>query len=236
MGYQTDPLPYMDNGPVQLYEGDARDIPLPDASVQTVVTSPPYWGLRAYGGDAGMIGLEPTFAEHLANIIAVFREVRRVLRDDGTLWLNYGDAYSNAQPRGSFGDQGDLSTGAHGELVPKRDAGGLRPKNLLGMPWRVAFALQDDGWVLRSDIIWAKPNPMPESVTDRPTRSHEYLFLFSKTSDPTHWTHPGRPRRTLPPRAQLRVHERIDGRIDARAACQLARSRRLEAPQSVAGP
>ena len=129
-----------------------------------------------------MIGLEPTFDEHLDNLVAVFREVRRVLRDDATLWLNYGDGFANAQPRGSFGDQGDLSTGAHGELVPKRNFKGtsLKPKDLMMMPARVAMALQADGWWIRSEIIYHKKNPMPESVTDRPTCAHEKIFLMSK--------------------------------------------------------
>ena len=135
--------------PAEILQGDARRLPLADASVHCVVTSPPYWGLRAYGGEIGMIGLEPSFDEHLANLVAVFQEVWRVLRDDGTLWLNYGDAY-------------------------------IGPKNLLMMPARVALALQDDGWIIRSDIIWAKPNPMPESTTDRPTSAHEHMFLLSK--------------------------------------------------------
>jgi DNA modification methylase len=156
---------------------------LPEKSVHCVVTSPPYWGLRDYGIE-GQIGLEPTPEEYLEKMVKVFREVKRVLRDDGTLWLNIGDSYANAQPRGRMEDQGDLSTGDHGELIPKRDwsCWNLKQKDLVGMCWRVAFALQSEGWYLRSDIIWAKPNPMPESVTDRPTRSHEYIFLFAKSA------------------------------------------------------
>ena len=147
-----------------------------------VVTSPPYWGLRDYGVD-GAIGLEATFEQHLGTLVDVFAEVRRVLRSDGTLWLNYGDAYANAAPRGHFGDQGDLSTGAHGERVPKRSwPSGLKPKDLVMMPARVAMALQADGWWLRSEIVWHKPNPMPESVTDRPTSAHEKLFLLAKSA------------------------------------------------------
>jgi DNA modification methylase len=131
-----------------LLRADARSVPLADNSVQVCVTSPPYWGLRDYKlGDAG-IGLERTPEEYVANIVQVFREVWRVLRDDGTLWCNLGDC--------------------------------IHDKQLQGIPWRVAFALQADGWYLRSDIIWAKPNPMPESVTDRPTKAHEYLFLLTK--------------------------------------------------------
>ena len=155
---------------------------LPEESVHCAVTSPPYWGLRDYGVQ-GAIGLEPTFGEHLDALVRVFREVRRVLRKDGTCWLNYGDAYANAAPRGSFGDQGDLSTGAHGERVPKRVwPGGLKPKDLVMMPARVALALQADGWWLRSEIVWHKPNPMPESVRDRPTSAHEKLFLLTKAA------------------------------------------------------
>ena len=156
---------------------------LPEKSVHCVVTSPPYWGLRDYGID-GQIGLEPTPEEYLEKMMRVFREVHRVLRDDGTLWLNIGDSYANAQPRGRMEDQGDLSTGDHGELIPKRDwsCWNLKQKDLVGMCWRVAFALQSEGWYLRSDIIWAKPNPMPESITDRPTRSHEYVFLLAKSA------------------------------------------------------
>lgn len=131
--------------------------------------------------DAG-IGLEQTPDEYVAKMVQVFREVWRVLRDDGVVFLNMGDSYANAQPRGHFGDQGETSTGAHGEKIPARDwsCWNLKQKDLVGMPWRLAFALQADGWYLRSDIIWAKPNPMPESVTDRPTKAHEYVFLLTK--------------------------------------------------------
>lgn len=132
--------------------GDAltRLAELPDGSVQTCVTSPPYWGLRDYGHE-GQMGLEPTPDEYVANMVRLFCEVRRVLSDDGTLWLNLGDTYASG-------------------------------KQLVGIPWRVAFALQADGWWLRQDIIWHKPNPMPESVTDRCTKAHEYLFLLSKSA------------------------------------------------------
>jgi DNA modification methylase len=155
---------------------------LPDASVHCCVTSPPYWGLRDYGVD-GQIGLEPTPAEYVARMVAVFREVRRVLRDDGTLWLNLGDSYASnvgggASPQGgsSARPKVDATMYASRSTPP-----GLKAKDLVGIPWRVAFALQADGWYLRSDIIWSKPNPMPESVTDRPTKAHEYLFLLSKS-------------------------------------------------------
>jgi DNA modification methylase len=153
-------------------------------SVQTVCTSPPYFGLRDYGHD-GQIGLEPTPDEFVAALVGVFREVRRVLRDDGTVWLNLGDSYVS---NGFFPDapsningnskSRDHARGARGRQITS--AAGCKPKDLLGIPWAVAFALRADGWYLRSDIIWAKPNPMPESVTDRPTKAHEYLFLLSK--------------------------------------------------------
>ena len=163
--------------------GDCRETlkSLPDGSVQCCVTSPPYYGLRDYGHD-GQLGLEPTPDEYVANLVAVFREVRRVLRDDGTVWLNLGDSYGGA----AGNTRGDGAGGGkeRGEKMFRsaigRDKGG-RPKDLLGIPWRVAFALQADGWWLRSDIVWAKPNPMPESVTDRPTKAHEYVFLLSKS-------------------------------------------------------
>lgn len=137
---------------------------MPDESVNCCVTSPPYWGLRDYGHE-GQIGLERTPEEYCQRMVAVFREVRRVLKSDGTLWLNLGDCYATGA--GKVGDRMPLP--------------GLKPKDLVGVPWRMAFALQADGWWLRSDIIWHKPNPMPESVTDRPTKSHEYLFLLTKS-------------------------------------------------------
>ena len=162
------------------YQGDALEIlkTLPDEHVQTCVTSPPYWGLRDYGVP-GQLGLEPTPEEYVARMAAVFREVRRVLREDGTLWLNLGDSY--AAVGNGIGSGKQLTN--IGSFMPAKSAPpGLKPKDLVGIPWRVAFALQADGWYLRSDIIWAKPNPMPESVTDRPTRAHEYLFLLSKSA------------------------------------------------------
>ena len=166
-----------------LIRSDARHIPLADESVHCVVTSPPYWGLRAYQGNPGMIGLEPTFEEHLENLVAVFREVRRVLRQDGTLWLNYGDAYS----RGDRWDSGGHSGlgGREGRIekpldLPRKT--NLKAKDLMMMPARVAMALQADGWWLRSEIIWHKPNPMPESCRDRPTSAHEKVFLLSKSA------------------------------------------------------
>ena len=151
---------------------------LPDESVQCCVTSPPYWGLRDYG-TAGQLGLERTPDEYVARMMAVFREVRRVLRPDGTLWLNLGDSYAS-DAKGSGGPSDKQLSNAGSRYETKRLDHGLKPKDLVGIPWRVAFALQADGWWLRSDIIWSKPNPMPESVTDRPTKAHEYLFLLSK--------------------------------------------------------
>jgi len=166
-----------------LLEGDCRAVlpTLPAESVQCVVTSPPYWGLRDYGV-AGQLGLEPTSEEYLATMVGVFREVRRVLRADGTCWVNMGDGY-NANQGAGFDTHGDGGLRKALAASPKlaRPAG-LKPKDLIGMPWRLALALQADGWFLRADIIWAKPNPMPESVTDRPTKAHEYVFLLTKSA------------------------------------------------------
>jgi len=178
--------------------GDCRESlrSLPDERVQCVVTSPPYWGLRDYGHE-GQLGLEATPQEYVERMVEVFREVRRVLRDDGTLWLNLGDSYAGswgAQRRPNGTDAGSTLQGgsplsarqikAHpretgtGSL---KNAPGLKAKDLVGIPWRVAFALQADGWWLRQDLIWSKPNPMPESVRDRCTKAHEYLFLLTKS-------------------------------------------------------
>lgn len=211
----------------EVHTGDSLAVlkTLPDASVQCVVTSPPYWGLRDYsscdcatkrhassgflawdganrsgqsgpcppndarckkdpdpncprchgtgkitGVEGHQLGLEKTPEEYVAKMVAVFREVRRVLRDDGTLWLNLGDSYATGA--GTF-------PVSQPNRMPLK---GFKPKDLIGVPWRVAFALQADGWYLRSDIIWSKPNPMPESVTDRPTKAHEYIFLLSKSA------------------------------------------------------
>ena len=165
---------------VRILIGDVRDrlADLPDESVHCVVTSPPYFGLRDYGVD-GQIGLEDTPAAFVAVMVEVFREVRRVLRDDGTLFLNLGDSYNGSGPSGGAGKQ-YTNAGSQGTTV--KAVPGLKPKDLIGIPWRVAFALQADGWYLRQDIIWAKPNPMPESVTDRCTKAHEYLFLLTKSA------------------------------------------------------
>ncbi|MBM4073914.1 MAG: site-specific DNA-methyltransferase [Planctomycetes bacterium] len=150
---------------------------MPAESVYCVVTSPPYYGLRDYGV-AGQIGLEETPAEYLEQMVAVFREVRRVLRDDGTLWLNLGDSYAGSASIGGAG----LETAYTGKRsLPNKTGNGIKPKDLIGIPWRVAFALQADGWYLRQDIIWHKLNPMPESVRDRCTKAHEYIFLLSKS-------------------------------------------------------
>jgi DNA modification methylase len=195
----------------RIIQGDVIDglRTLPDASVHCCVTSPPYWGLRDYGHD-GQIGLESTPEAYVARMVEVFREVRRVLREDGTLWLNLGDSYA-AQRSGTAMPAETLAGGCGGEVVDgrgnrgradveldavdgrarratgsgpsHRDAAaiGLKHKDLVGIPWRVAFALQADGWWLRQDIIWHKPNPMPESVTDRCTKAHEYVFLLTKS-------------------------------------------------------
>jgi len=167
----------------QIVKGDALAVlrTFPSGSVQCVVTSPPYWGLRDYS-EIGQYGLEATPEAHVAVMVEVFREVRRVLRDDGVCWVNYGDCYA-AGGLGAGGDKQQTNWGSgHGDHAdkPRKAPPGLKPKDLVGMPWRVAFALQADGWWLRADCIWAKPNPMPESVTDRPTKSHEYVFLLTK--------------------------------------------------------
>lgn len=164
-----------------ILQGDALAVlrTLPAESVHCCVTSPPYYGLRDYGVP-GQIGLEASVEEYVARLVEVFAEVRRVLRSDGTLWLNLGDSYANDEKWGGV-TGGKHAKGLHGEAVGRnRRHTGLKPKDLIGIPWRVAFALQEAGWWLRSDIIWAKRNCMPESVTDRPTRSHEYIFLLAK--------------------------------------------------------
>lgn len=149
------------------------------------VTSPPYWGLRDYG-HPDQLGLEPTPEAYVDRMVEVFREVRRTLTDDGTLWLNVGDSYAGARggAQGAGGQMADRSVAKSRcrEVGITRVADGRKPKDLVGIPWMLAFALRADGWYLRSDIIWAKPSPMPESVTDRPTRAHEYVFLLSKAA------------------------------------------------------
>lgn len=167
--------------------GDVRErlAEVPDCSVQCCVTSPPYFGLRDYG-HGSQIGMESTPQAYVDELVLVFREVRRVLRDDGTLWCNLGDTYAS-DTKGSGGqDSSSTLVGTKAEhngqrMKPRRVLHGVKPKDIIGIPWRVAFALQADGWYLRQDIIWHKPNPMPESVTDRCTKAHEYLFLLAKS-------------------------------------------------------
>jgi DNA modification methylase len=187
-----------------LIQANALRIPLTAGVVQMIATSPPYWGLRKYEGDqafewpavsyvpmAGLppvdvpamqceLGLEPSPLAYIAHLVAVMREVRRVMRDDGTLWLNLGDSYA-ATSKGSGGTKSKQPTNAGSFYSASFDLiDGLKPKDLCGIPWRAALALQADGWYLRSDVIWAKPNVMPESVKDRPTKAHEYVFLLAK--------------------------------------------------------
>jgi DNA modification methylase len=176
-----------------VYLGDAREVlsELPDESVNCIVTSPPYWNLRDYGVD-GQIGLESSPAAYLAALLPVFVELRRVLRKDGTLWVNMGDGWVGGGNGGggSFAKDG-IRTPMAGTDKNRRPAyrmgrgrtpSGLKNKDLVGMPWRLAFALQESGWWLRSDIVWSKPNPMPEAVTDRPTKAHEYVFLLTRSA------------------------------------------------------
>jgi site-specific DNA-methyltransferase (adenine-specific) len=161
-----------------IVEGDVRMAleRLPAESVQCVVTSPPYWGLRDYGID-GQIGLEPTLAGFIQALTAVFASVKRVLKPDGVLWLNIGDGYTSGNRGWRAPDKKNPNRAMN---VRPDNPPGLKDKDLLGIPWRLAFALQDDGWFLRSDVVWHKPNAMPESVKDRPTRAHEYLFMLTK--------------------------------------------------------
>ena len=175
---------------ITIYHGDCKEVlsSLESGYINCCVTSPPYWGLRDYGVN-GQLGLERTPEEYVANMVQAFREVKRVLRDDGTLWLNIGDSYF-----GSYGSQRTITNGskAHQKSYDGLEKwrppaahdkmGDLKAKDLVGIPWMLAFALRADGWYLRQDIIWAKPNPMPESVRDRCTRSHEYIFLLGKSA------------------------------------------------------
>ena len=162
-----------------IYVGDALEVlrSLPDGFAQCSVTSPPYFGLRDYAHD-GQIGLEETPEQYIAKLVSVFREVRRVLATDGTLWLNIGDSYASG---GRTMRDYDAKLPARSLAPRARDAEGIKPKDLIGIPWMLAFALRADGWYLRQDIIWHKPNPMPESVRDRCTKAHEYIFLLSKS-------------------------------------------------------
>jgi len=210
-----------------IHQGDAIEKlrELPEASAHCCITSPPYYGLRDYGVE-GQIGLEETPEEFLDRLVEVFREVRRVLRDDGTLWVNMGDSYA-----GSWGAQG--RQGKTGELagrsgnyqrqiaaaakkssrtgsIPRES--GLKPKDLMGIPWMLAFALRADGWYLRQDIIWHKPNPMPESVRDRCTKAHEYVFLLSKS--PRYWYDAD----AIKERSSENTHPRLPGNKSHEAA------------------
>jgi len=167
-----------------IHRGDSLEVlrAMPDKSIDCCVTSPPYWGLRDYGV-SGQIGLEPTPEEFVTRLVEVFREVRRVLKTDGTCWVNLGDSYASGGGTGHQGKHGDRCNRTHTQrslLGNSAEHSGLKPKDLCGIPWRVAFALQADGWWLRQDIIWQKPNPMPESVRDRCTKAHEYVFLLTK--------------------------------------------------------
>lgn len=184
------PTPYYADEQVTLYHGDSLSVlrVMPDQSVDCCVTSPPYFGLRDYGVE-GQYGLEASPAEYVETMRALFAEVRRVLADDGTLWLNIGDSYAQSgSQRNRNGVGGSLAgpspTGGE-QYGFTRQQYGVPAKNLLGIPWRTTFALQDDGWILRNDIIWSKPNAMPESVTDRLSTRHEHLFMFSKS--PRYW-------------------------------------------------
>lgn len=174
--------PYYQDDSVTLHHGDSLAVlrEMPDQSVDCCVTSPPYFGLRDYG-EPGQYGLEPSPAEYVETMRVLFAEVRRVLADDGTLWLNIGDTYYSGKGAAVGPDKKQPARRGYVRPVDKSGADWAQPKNLLGIPWRVAFALQDDGWVLRNDIIWAKPNAMPESVTDRLSTRHEHLFMLSKS-------------------------------------------------------
>jgi site-specific DNA-methyltransferase (adenine-specific)/site-specific DNA-methyltransferase (cytosine-N4-specific) len=177
-----DELPIIEPPPsknqCEIIIGDVRKVleGFPDNLFRTCVTSPPYWGLRDYG-NGNQIGAENDVRDYIKGLVALFREVRRTLTEDGTLWLNLGDSYTSGGRTWRAPDEKNKGR-AMSYRAPTPE--GLKPKDLIGVPWRVAFALQEDGWYLRSDIIWNKPNCQPESVKDRPTRSHEYIFLFSK--------------------------------------------------------
>ncbi len=197
--------------------GDCRDVlrNMPDESVNCIITSPPYYGLRDYGTDA-QIGIEETPEEYIQHLVEIFQIARRVLCEDGTLWLNIGDTYSSqrwtgngkGQPMNKFKD-------GHRDLNLKRVTG-LPPKNLIGIPWKLALALQADGWILRQDIIWSKPNPMPEPVKDRFCKSHEYIFLFSKQQK-YYFDHNA----ALEESISAKTDPRLDaGRINYKGKCQ----------------
>lgn len=175
--------PYYQDESVSLHHGDALDVAraLPAGGADCIVTSPPYFGLRDYG-EPGQYGLEDSPAEYVENIRALFAELRRVLADDGTLWLNLGDSYYSGRgnPGPNADDRKNVTRCGWVRPVDRTGQGWAKPKDLLGIPWRVAFALQDDGWALRNDIIWHKPNAMPESVADRLSGRHEHMFMLAK--------------------------------------------------------
>lgn len=209
--------PYFTDGTVTLHHGDSLAVlrEMPDQSVDCCVTSPPYFGLRDYGVE-GQYGLESSPAEYVETMRALFAEVRRVLADDGTLWLNLGDSYSTHVGKPAQWRAGEYLTAGKGKVAPARNrngtAGDVPAKNLLGIPWRTAFGLQDDGWILRNDIIWSKPNAMPESVSDRLSTRHEHLFLFSKSRrywfdlDPIREANTSKPQRRLTQREDRANH------------------------------
>jgi site-specific DNA-methyltransferase (cytosine-N4-specific) len=172
-------LPQHPQNRTEIIVGDARQVlhEFPEGHFRCVVTSPPYWGLRDYGIE-GQIGAETDVEDYITDLVRLFREVRRTLADDGTLWLNIGDSYTSGGRTWRDADQ--KNKGRAMDYRPPTPSG-LKPKDLIGVPWKLAFALQADGWYLRTDMIWNKPNCQPESVKDRPTRSHEYVFLFSKS-------------------------------------------------------
>lgn len=205
----------MSNWTNQCHFGDCLETlkRMPDGIAQTCVTSPPYFGLRNYDGGAAEIGKEKTPDQFVAALVAVFREVKRVLRDDGTLWLNIGDSYAANRayqvPSTKGGPKHSDSQAAGGKASRVPD--GLKPKDLIGIPWRLAFALQDDGWYLRQEIIWAKPNPMPESVTDRCTKSHESIFLLAKSEK--YYFDAGAIKEPAAPSSIARWNQDIEGQI-----------------------
>lgn len=167
-----------DHNPVEIVVGDVREKirEFPDQSVQTIVTSPPYWGVRDYGYE-GQIGAEPKLTDYIDNLVSVFRECRRILKDDGTFWLNIANTYTSG---GRTWRQEDSKNRGRGMSYRPPNPEGLKNKDLIGVAWMLAMACQLDGWYLRNDIIWYKPNGQPESVKDRVTVTHEYLFMFSK--------------------------------------------------------
>jgi len=195
----------------QIICGDCLEVmrTWPDGFIDCCVTSPPYWGLRDYGVD-DQLGLEKTPEEYVAKMVAVFTEVKRVLKPEGTLWLNLGDSYNGSGGPGNQWDNKGKKGGFKKFINPMRDYRGLKPKDLCGIPWRVAFALQRDGWYLRQDIIWHKPNPMPESVRDRCTKAHEYIFLMSK--QPKYYCDMDAIREKTGNEATVEEYEAADGR------------------------